>query len=106
MAGVWPFVGGFWVAALAAAGRPEAELRSELAKVAAANALGDWQFNEWLNGRTLQPQGMPRQSWNAAAFLVADAAIAGHRVFTPLGARVRPRAGSFRTGTAGGDAPA
>jgi glycogen debranching enzyme len=87
--GVWPFVGGFWVAALAAAGRPEAELRAELAKVAAANALEDWQFNEWLNGRTLQPQGMPKQSWNAAAFLIADAAIAGQRVFVPAAGRSR-----------------
>jgi hypothetical protein len=87
--GVWPFVGGFWVAALAAAGRPEAELRAELAKVAAANALEDWQFNEWLNGRTLQPQGMPKQSWNAATFLIADAAIAGQRVFMPAAGRSR-----------------
>jgi hypothetical protein len=92
--GIWPFVGGFWVAALAAAGRPERELRAELAKVAAANALADWQFNEWLHGRTLQPQGMPRQSWNAAAFLIADAAIAGNRLFTPVGSggRARPMA--------------
>ena len=91
--GIWPFVGGFWVAALAAAGRPERELRAELAKVAAANALADWQFNEWLHGRTLQPQGMPRQSWNAAAFLIADAAIAGNRLFAPVGSggRARPR---------------
>jgi hypothetical protein len=98
--GVWPFVGGFWVAALAAAGRPEAELRTELAKVAAANALEDWQFNEWLNGRTLQPQGMPRQSWNAAAFLVADAAIARHRVFMPVGASGRSRPASGYDGPA------
>jgi hypothetical protein len=67
--GIWPFVGGFWVAALAASG--EAKLaRTELAKVARANALNGWQFNEWLHGRTLAPSGMPGQSWNAAAFLL------------------------------------
>jgi len=81
--GVWPFIGGFWVAALAAAGLPDAELRAELAKVAAANALEGWQFNEWLHGRTMQPQGMPKQSWNAAAFLIADAALGGRSLFVP-----------------------
>lgn len=81
--GIWPFVGGFWVAAMAAAGLPARETRRELAKLAAANALENWQFNEWLHGRTLQPHGMPGQSWNAAAFLIADAALAGRRVFPP-----------------------
>ncbi len=87
--GIWPFVGGFWVAALSAAGRPERELRAELARLAAANALGDWQFNEWLNGRTLQPQGMAKQSWNAAAFLIAEAAIAGDRPLMRVGSAGR-----------------
>jgi len=93
--GIWPFVGGFWVASLAAAGLSRAQLRAELARVAAANALDGWQFNEWLHGRTLQPQGMPKQSWNAAAFLIADAAVDGSRVFGTLPApdRRAPRAG-------------
>jgi len=81
--GVWPFIGAFWVAALEAAGLPGGELRAELARVAAANALGGWQFNEWLHGRTMQPQGMPKQSWNAAAFLIADAALQGRSLFVP-----------------------
>ena len=68
--GIWPFVGGFWVAALAANGENE-WARAELVKLAQANALNGWQFNEWLHGRTLVPSGMPRQSWNAAAFLLA-----------------------------------
>ncbi|MCL4800321.1 MAG: glycoside hydrolase [Burkholderiales bacterium] len=72
--GVWPFVGAFWVVALAAAGQRERGAH-ELAKVARANALGGWQFNEWLHGRTLAPAGMPRQSWNAAAFLLAWRAV-------------------------------
>jgi hypothetical protein len=72
--GVWPFVGAFWVVALAAAGQRERATR-ELAKVAHANALGGWQFNEWLHGRTLVPSGMPRQSWNAAAYLLAWRAV-------------------------------
>jgi len=68
--GIWPFVGGFWVSALAASGDDKLA-RTELAKVARANALEGWQFNEWLHGRTLAPSGMPGQSWNAAAFLMA-----------------------------------
>jgi hypothetical protein len=79
--GIWPFVGGFWAAALAEAGLRERAQR-ELVKVARANALGGWQFNEWLHGRTLEPCGMPRQSWNAAAFLLAHrAACDGVRAF-------------------------
>ena len=78
--GIWPFVGGFWVAALAHTGEtPRA--RHALVELARANALRRWEFNEWLHGRTLQPRGMPGQSWNAAAYLLAFAAvqrIAGH----------------------------
>ena len=69
--GIWPFVGGFWVMALAGAGDPEIAAR-ELLAVARANALNGWEFNEWLHGRTFQPLGMPGQSWNAAAFLMAE----------------------------------
>ncbi len=76
--GIWPMVGGFWVVALAAAGRlPEARL--ELAKLARACALRDWSFNEWLHGTEGTPRGMPGQSWNAAAFLMAERALAERR---------------------------
>ena len=68
--GVWPFVGGFWVAALAAQGERR-EAAAALAALAHANALGDWRFSEWLHGKTLAPRGMAGQSWNAAAFLFA-----------------------------------
>jgi glycogen debranching enzyme len=72
--GIWPMVGGFWVTALAAAGRT-AQAREELVKLARACAVQNWAFTEWLHGRTLAPRGMPGQSWNAAAFLVADYAV-------------------------------
>jgi len=78
--GIWPFVGGFWVAALAERGRRE-QAAHDLVKVARANALGDWQFNEWLHGRTLEPRGMPGQSWNAAAYLIAWSALERGRLF-------------------------
>jgi len=85
--GVWPFVGGFWVAALAQAGEREKAGR-ELAKLARANALGGWAFNEWLHGRTFKPRGVPGQSWNAAAFLIAYRAVRDRRPLFPM--RVRP----------------
>ena len=76
--GIWPMVGGFWVVALAAAGHlPEARL--ELAKLARACALRNWAFTEWLHGTKATPRGMPGQSWNAAAFLMAERAVAERR---------------------------
>jgi len=68
--GIWPFVGGFWVAALAQAGKRDLA-QQELLRLARANALGRWGFNEWLHGRSCAPRGMRGQSWNAAAFLIA-----------------------------------
>ena len=85
--GVWPFVGGFWVAALAAAGR-RVDARRELVALARANALDGWGFNEWLHGRTLAPSGMRGQSWNAAAFLIAHHAASAR---TPLFGTAIPR---------------
>lgn len=68
--GIWPFVGGFWVLALATAGRTQ-QATHELAGLARANAVNDWQFNEWFHGNTGRPEGMPGQTWNAAMFLLA-----------------------------------
>jgi glycogen debranching enzyme len=72
--GIWPMVGGFWVTALVAAGR-QRQAKSELIKLARVCELGNWQFTEWLHGKTLAPRGMPGQSWNAAAFLMAEHAV-------------------------------
>jgi glycogen debranching enzyme len=76
--GIWPMVGGFWVTAFAAAGRlPEARL--ELENLARACAVRNWSFTEWLHGTKATPHGMPGQSWNAAAFLMAERAVAEKR---------------------------
>ena len=72
--GIWPFVGGFWVMALAKLGE-HGMAWAELAKLARANALDDWRFTEWFHGRTLAPMGMAGQSWNAATFLLARRAL-------------------------------
>ena len=79
--------GGFWVTALVAAGRVE-QAKSELTKLARVCALRDWRFTEWLHGKTLAPRGMPGQSWNAAAFLMAEHAVsAGKGIFADASKR-------------------
>jgi glycogen debranching enzyme len=79
--GIWPMVGGFWIVALMAAGRVE-EARIDLVRLARACSLRDWSFTEWLHGKTLAPRGMPGQSWNAAAFLMAEHAVSARtRIF-------------------------
>jgi glycogen debranching enzyme len=72
--GVWPFVGGFWIMALARLGLRE-QAWSELVQLARANEAEAWRFTEWFHGRTLKPMGMAGQSWNAAAFLLACRAL-------------------------------
>jgi hypothetical protein len=81
--GIWPMVGGFWVAALVAAGRQRLA-QAELSKLARACELKGWSFTEWLHGRTLAPKGMPGQSWNAAAYLIAERALETGSVFGKL----------------------
>jgi glycogen debranching enzyme len=80
--GIWPFVGGFWVMALTAAGQRQEALQ-ELEGLAQAAEVNDWQFNEWFNGATGKPEGMPHQTWNAAMFLLAKHSFE-HRVFPPF----------------------
>jgi len=72
--GIWPFVGGFWVMALAQHGY-QAQAWQQLAQLARINALDDWRFTEWFHGRTLAPMGMAGQSWNAATFLLAHRSL-------------------------------
>jgi glycogen debranching enzyme len=72
--GIWPMVGGFWITALVSAGRRD-PARKELIKLAKVCALRNWAFTEWLHGKTLAPRGMRGQSWNAAAFLMAEHAV-------------------------------
>jgi glycogen debranching enzyme len=72
-AGIWPFLGGFYVAALVKAKRFK-EASQELELLAAANKLGtrtDWDFSEWLDGATGQPTDNPYQAWSAGMYLFA-----------------------------------
>ena len=70
--GIWPFIGGFYVAVLAKMGmRSEAE--EALERLAKANLETEW--NEWLHGVTARPLGAVHQTWNAATYAMAYAAV-------------------------------
>jgi glycogen debranching enzyme len=66
--GVWPFIGGFYVAALVAAGRA-AEAAKALHALAELNRRGG--FNEWHHGQTGEPMGVKDQAWSAGTYLFA-----------------------------------
>jgi glycogen debranching enzyme len=72
--GIWPMVGAFWLAALAAYGKKR-EAGVGLIQLARACELDKWGFTEWLHGKKLSPHGMRGQSWNAAGFLIAHHAV-------------------------------
>ena len=76
--GIWPWVGGLYVAALVKAGqraRAAAELDLLAESCRLHKAGKPWEFNEWLQGRTGQPMGSPLQAWSAGMFLYADHAV-------------------------------
>jgi glycogen debranching enzyme len=68
--GIWPYISGFWIILLQKLGR-KTLARQELERYVKANSINDWEFNEWLHGKTGKPMGMPGQSWNAAMFVLA-----------------------------------
>lgn len=87
--GVWPFVCGFYIAALVAAGQPQmasAKLDALTALVKlprtgqpAAEAFG---FNEWCRAQDGLPAGEDWQTWSAAMYLYAAACVeAGKPLF-------------------------
>ena len=80
--GSWPFIGGFWVMSLAAIGQV-AQAQEELEKLALANYVNDWAFQEWFHGQSGEPNGMLGQSWNAAMFLLARYGLE-RKVFDPI----------------------
>jgi glycogen debranching enzyme len=75
--GAWPFVGGFYVAALVQAGRLD-EARRQLEKLAEMNQMGkheEWEFNEWFHGHSGRPMGFGGQSWSAAMYVFAHECV-------------------------------
>jgi hypothetical protein len=89
--GIWPFVCGFYVAALVAAGKPElAEEKltalTKLVRRAKDPALG-YGFNEWHQAQDGLPKGNDWQTWSAALYLYAAECVRLGR--TPLFEEIR-----------------
>ena len=74
--GIWPFNGGFYVAALAMSGGKK-EAQEQLQKLAEANKLGvdeEWEFHEWIDWNGM-PKGQPYQAWSAGTYIMAYHAV-------------------------------
>ena len=75
--GSWPFLGGFYVAALVKVGR-KAQAKAQLHRLAEAvqqGVHGEWEFNEWHHGVTGRPMGYPLQAWSAGLYVYAYHAL-------------------------------
>ena len=71
--GIWPFIGAQWVRFIHKLGLTELAYQ-ELYKVAELNKLGivnEWEFNEWVHGKTGRPMGKAYQAWSASEFILA-----------------------------------
>lgn len=72
--GIWPFLGGFYIAALVKAGRHEKAQR-ELQSLALLNKRNNWEFNEWFHGKSGEPMGIANQAWSAGMYIYAYEAV-------------------------------
>ncbi len=81
--GVWPFVGGFYVCALARHDAQEAS--AQLDALAKANGVlregENVGFNEWLDGRRGEARGQYGQSWSAGMYIAAYSSVNGNDPF-------------------------
>jgi glycogen debranching enzyme len=81
-AGVWPYLGGFYVASLVKM-KQYKKAEKELNKLALANELGvdlPWGFNEWIDGVDGKPKGSRYQAWSAGMYLFAYECVKKKRV--------------------------
>ncbi|HSJ88031.1 MAG TPA: amylo-alpha-1,6-glucosidase [Anaerolineales bacterium] len=95
--GIWPFIAGFYVAALVAAKRYELanEKLLELTKVitksnSLLNPNLEYGFNEWLKAQNGAPMGQNWQTWSAALYLYAAKCVEERR--TPFFDEIRSSA--------------
>ena len=80
--GIWPFVCGFYVAALVAAGelelaREKLDALTRLVRVTREDSRvpGGYGFNEWFRAQDGGPAGQEWQSWSASMYLYAAACV-------------------------------
>ena len=75
--GIWPFIGGFYVAALVKAGRLK-QAKSAFDRLTELNRMGE--FNEWHHGETAEPLGVKAQAWSAGMYLFAAECVTREKV--------------------------
>ncbi|MFZ3273438.1 MAG: glycoside hydrolase 100 family protein [Lutibacter sp.] len=73
--GIWPFICGFYVAALVAANKQKLAVEklvelTKIVKLSNTNSL-DFGFNEWIKAQGGKPKGQDWQTWSAALYLYA-----------------------------------
>lgn len=95
--GVWPFICGFYIAALVAAGRHRLA-KKKLAVLThlvqpAREADVEFGFNEWHRAQDGTAQGQDWQSWSAAMYLYATACV--EKRTTPFFDKVRKMGAGF-----------
>ena len=82
--GLWPMITGFYVADLAQRGKKEAAA-DFLVGIHQANAMGKdsgkWEFREYANGKTFEPEGVSHQGWSGAAAIMGHHALQGKKIF-------------------------
>jgi len=87
--GIWPFIEGFYIAALVAAGETDLAGRkfvalSEIVRPSRRAGI-DYGFNEWLSAQDCRPRGQDWQTWSAALYLYAAACVEmGRTPFFPM----------------------
>lgn len=93
--GIWPFVCGFYIAALVAAKRYNLAERKLLALTelvrAGRSAEVEFGFNEWHRAQDGTPRGQDWQSWSAAMYLYAAECVGQKR--TPFFDEIRRQSG-------------
>lgn len=94
--GIWPFICGFYVAALVAAGRyslAEEKLVVLTQSIKISNSGNvHFGFNEWLKAQDGKPMGQDWQTWSAALYLYAATCVEEKR--TPFFDDIRNTAGT------------
>lgn len=91
--GIWPFICGFYIAALVAAkkhslAREKLAVLTEILKTSRAGNL-EFGFNEWHKAQTGKPMGQDWQTWSAALYLYAVKCVEEKR--TPFFDAMRQR---------------
>jgi len=103
--GVWPFVCGFYIAAVLAAGFPQLAQRKLAALTDLVQPARDHQvpfgFNEWIKAQDGSPRGQDWQTWSAALYLYAAACVEAGRPLFFESLVESPQPGNGRPATSG-----